>query len=328
MNLTERTQRVREEAFRLGFDACGFAKAGRLEPEERRLEEWLNQGRHGSMEWMENYFDKRVDPTKLVPGAKSVVSVLGSYYHTKHEQQVNKTGLPKIAKYAQGRDYHKVYKKKLKELFNFTKELAGDLRGRVFVDSAPVLDKAWAVRAGIGWLGKNSNLLNQEIGSFTFIGEMIIDAEFEYSTLATDYCGSCTKCIDACPTNAIYEPYRVDGSKCISYFTIELKEQIPEEYQKKIGGWIYGCDICQDVCPWNKEAQYSRMKELAPRKKILDHDINFWEELDLEQYNDLFEGSAIRRAKFEKFKMNAATVAGNLNKKQEDGGRKFQPPRH
>jgi len=320
MNLESRTQRVREEAIRLGFDACGFAKAGRLEREERRLEEWLNQGRHGSMEWMENYFDKRVDPTRLVPGSKSVVSVVGSYFHPRHREQMererrpNGNGAPQIAKYAQGRDYHKVYKKKLKQLYRFTEELVGGLRGRVFVDSAPVLDKAWAARAGVGWIGKNSNLLNKNIGSFTFIGEMIVDAEFVYSTQATDHCGSCTRCIEACPTDAIYEPYRVDGSKCISYFTIELKEQIPEEFREQIGDWIFGCDICQDVCPWNSEAAYSRMEDLAPREKLLDRDIDFWEELDPDGYDELFEGSAIRRAKFEKFKMNAATVAENSKK--------------
>lgn len=314
MNLVKRTQRVREEALRLGFDACGFAKAGRLEQEERRLEEWLNQGRHGKMDWMENYFDKRVDPTKLVHGAKSVVSVIGSYYHPDHERQMENQNSPRIAKYAQGRDYHKVYKKKLKTLFQFTNDLLGNVSGRVFVDSAPVLDKAWAARAGIGWIGKNSNLLNKDIGSFTFIGEMIIDADFIYSTTATDHCGSCTRCIDACPTNAIYEPYRVDGSKCISYFTIELKEQIPDDYQDGIGDWLFGCDICQDVCPWNRDARYSQMEDLAPRDKILDHNIDFWEEMDLDQYDALFEGSAIRRAKFEKFKMNTATVARNLKK--------------
>ena len=314
MNLKERTQRVREEALRLGFDACGFARARRLEREERRLEEWLNQGRHGTMGWMENYFDKRVDPTKLVPGSKSVVSVIGSYFHPDHERQQQQTGKPKIAKYAQGRDYHKVYKGKLKKLFNFTKEIVGNVEGRIFVDSAPVLDKVWAQQAGLGWIGKNSNLLNKDIGSFFFIGEMIIDIEFSYSTQVTDHCGTCTRCIDACPTNAIYEPYRVDGSKCISYHTIELKEQIPEQYQDTLGPWMYGCDICQDVCPWNRDAKYGQMQDLYPREKILDHDINFWQELDNDQYDSLFEGSAIRRAKFEKFKMNTAVVAENLNK--------------
>ena len=314
MNLKERTQRVREEALRLGFDACGFARARRLEREERRLEESLNPGRHGTMGWMENYFDQRVDPTKLVPGSKSVVSVIGSYFHPDHERQQQQTGKPKIAKYAQGRDYHKVYKGKLKKLFNFTKEIVGNVEGRIFVDSAPVLDKVWAQQAGLGWIGKNSILLNKDIGSFFFIGEMIIDIEFSYSTQVTDHCGTCTRCIDACPTNAIYEPYRVDGSKCISYHTIELKKQIPKQYQDRLGPWMYGCDICQDVCPWNRDAKYGQMQDLYPREKILDHDINFWQELDNDQYDSLFEGSAIRRAKFEKFKMNTAVVAENLNK--------------
>lgn len=314
MNLTKRTQRVREEALRLGFDGCGFAKAGRLEDEERRLAEWLNQGRHGNMDWIENYFDKRVDPTKLVPGSKSVVSVIGSYFHPRHEEQQQKTDAPKISKYAQGRDYHKVYKKKLKKLFAFTEDLlGGTLNGRVFVDSAPVLDKAWAIKSGLGWRGKNSNILNKNIGSFFFIGEMIVDAEFSYSTQVTDHCGSCTRCIDACPTNAIYEPYRVDASKCISYLTIELKEQMPEELQDEVGQWLFGCDICQDVCPWNRDAKYGSMEDLYPREKMLDHDINYWEELDIDQYNSLFEGSAVRRAKFEKFKMNVATAAGNID---------------
>lgn len=315
MNLTERTRRVREEALRLGFDACGFARAGRLETEERRLEEWLNQGRHGTMQWMENHFDKRVDPTKLVPGSKSVVSVIGSYFHPDHHRQQQQKGTPKISKYAQGRDYHKVYKKKLKRLFAFTKDSLGGLNGRVFVDSAPVLDKTWAIRAGLGWMGKNSNILNKDIGSFFFIGEMITDAEFVYSSQVTDHCGTCTRCIDACPTNAIYEPYRVDANKCISYLTIELKEQIPREYRESLGEWMYGCDICQDVCPWNRDAKYGSMEDLHPRDKLLDHDVNFWQELDNKQYDALFEGSAIRRAKFEKFKMNALTVAGNISRK-------------
>jgi epoxyqueuosine reductase len=317
MNLRQRTQKVREAALRLGFNACGFAKAGRLEQEERRLREWLNQDRHGTMGWMENHFEKRVDPTKLVPGSKSVVSVVGSYFHPKHEKQIQQNDQPKIAKYAQGRDYHKVYKKKLKKLFAETEELLGGLNGRVFVDSAPVLDKAWAVRSGLGWMGKNSNILNKNLGSFFFIGEMIVDAEFVYDSPVTDHCGSCTKCIESCPTNAIYEPYRVDATKCISYLTIELKEQIPEEHRNDLGDWMFGCDICQDVCPWNRDARLGTMEDLYPRDKILNRDINFWEELDIEQYNELFEGSAIRRAKFEKYKDNVAAVAGNIRKRQK-----------
>lgn len=318
MNLQERTEKVRREALRLGFDACGFARARRLEQEERRLEEWLSQDRHGTMQWMENHFDKRVDPTRLVPGSRSVVSVLGSYYHPDHKEQMQQEGVARISKYAQGRDYHKVFKKKLKQLFRFTEELLGGLEGRFFVDSAPVLDKTWAQRAGLGWIGKNSNLLNPELGSFFFIGEMIVDAEFAYSSLQTDHCGSCTRCIDACPTDAIYEPYRVDASKCISYFTIELREQIPEEYQARVGEWMYGCDICQDVCPWNRKAKFGQLEDLFPREWVVDKDIDYWKELAPEQYDALFEGSAIRRAKFEKFKKNAALVARNL---KDDGMR-------
>lgn len=312
MNLRERTQKVREEALRLGFNACGFAKAGRLEEEERRLREWLNQDRHGKMGWMENHFEKRVDPTRLVPGSKSVVSVIGSYFHPEHEKQMQQKNTPKIAKYAQGQDYHKVYKKKLKKLFAFTRDLLGGLEGRVFVDSAPVLDKAWAVKSGLGWMGKNSNILNKDIGSFFFIGEMIVDVDFNYDHPVTDHCGSCTRCIDACPTNAIYEPYRVDATRCISYLTIELKEQIPKEQRDDLGEWMFGCDICQDVCPWNRDAKYGEIEDLYPREKLQNRDIDFWEELDLAQYNELFEGSAIRRAKYEKYKDNVAAVAENL----------------
>lgn len=316
MNIHERTRKVREFALQLGFNACGFSKAGRLEKEERRLREWLNQGRHGTMGWIENHFEKRVDPTKLVPGSKSVISVVGSYFHPDHEHQMHQQDTPKIAKYAQGRDYHKVYKNKLKKLFTQTEELLGGLEGRVFVDSAPVLDKAWAVKSGLGWMGKNSNILNKNMGSFFFIGEMIVDAKFNYDTPVTDHCGSCTRCIDACPTNAIYEPYRVDATKCISYLTIELKEEIPEKHRDDLTGWMFGCDICQDVCPWNRDATYGEMEDLFPREKILDHDINFWEELDIPQYDALFEGSAIRRAKFEKYKDNVAAAAESLNQKE------------
>lgn len=304
------TEAVKNYALQLGFDACGFAKAEFLETEARRLEEWLVQQRNGTMNWMENNFDKRVDPTKLVPGAKSVVSVIGSYYSPDHDHQ--SSNIPKIAKYALGRDYHKVFKKKLKELFNYTGSLVGNIEGRFFVDSAPVLDKAWAVRSGLGWMGKNSNILNKDIGSFFFIGEMILDVEFNYSPETTDHCGTCTRCVDACPTNAIYEPYRVDSNKCISYLTIELKEQIPENLQSSLGEWMYGCDICQDVCPWNKEPSITKMADLKPRTKLLNNNIDFWSEIDNPQYDELFEGSAIRRAKFEKFKMNAGIVYNNL----------------
>lgn len=307
------TEQIRTHALQLGFDACGFAKAQYLPKEARRLDEWLSQNKNGTMGWMENYFDKRVDPTRLVPGSKSVVSVLASYHHPKHKEQIGVTDRPLITKYAQGRDYHKVLKKKLKHLFQFTEELLGGLEGRIFTDSAPVLDKVWAQRAGLGWIGKNSNLLNKKMGSFFFIGEMIIDAELSYDTPETDHCGSCTRCIDACPTDAIYEPYRVDGSKCISYLTIELKEQIDEELRAKVENWLYGCDICQDVCPWNSKSVIAQFEDLHPRSYVTEHDLEYWNNLTQEQYDDIFEGSAIRRAKFEKFKGNVKVVSENLN---------------
>lgn len=323
--IEKKTELVRSYALNeLGFDACGFARAGKLDKEARRLEEWLNQGRHGNMFWMEQNFEKRVDPTKLVPGSKTVVSVLASYYQPEYKEQTHyhfpeKKGnwesnqTPKIAKYAQGRDYHRVLKKKLAELFEFTKEVNGGLEGRVFVDSAPVLDRAWALKAGLAWQGKNSMLLERKTGSYFFIGEMIIDAEFTYNDgPPTDHCGSCTRCIDACPTNAIYEPYRVDATKCISYLTIELKDQIPNELQDAVGNWIFGCDICQEVCPWNRKAKPSQIEDFNAREHLLDKTIDFWEELNVEQYNTLFEGSAIRRAKFEKFKLNALNAVRNL----------------
>lgn len=307
MDIHALTNKVRLKAFELGFDQCGFAKAGPLDPEAFRLEQWLNQNLHATMGWMENYFDKRVDPTKLVTGAKSVVSVLASYRFEENEEFDRQTDQPKIAKYARGRDYHKVFKNRLKKLFFHTKELTGNINGRFFVDSAPVMDKAWAQRAGLGWIGKNSNLLNQTHGSFFLIGEMIVDIPFIYDQPQTDHCGSCTQCIDACPTNAIHEPYRIDSSRCISYLTIELKEQIPDEFQDQLGDWAFGCDICQDVCPWNRKAEYGHIEDLKPREKVL-HPPKKWTNLEKEEFENIFEGSAIRRAGFERFTQNAALV--------------------
>ncbi|MGM0589001.1 MAG: tRNA epoxyqueuosine(34) reductase QueG [Bacteroidota bacterium] len=312
MNAHQRTQLIRNEALRLGFDACGFSRAQRLEQEERRLEEWLQQDRHGTMQWMENHFDKRVDPTKLVPGSKSVVSVIGSYHHPSHEQHIQRSGNPKISKYALGRDYHKVFKNRLKHLFYFAQEQFGDVQGRFFVDSAPVLDRVWAQRAGLGWIGKNSLMLNKSHGSWFFIGELISDLEFEYDTPTTDHCGSCTRCIDACPTDAIYEPYRVDSTKCISYLTIELKDQIPDQFKEDMGEWIYGCDICQDVCPWNQKAAFGGFEDLFPRERVTNRPLNFWEQLTEDQFNDIFEGSAVRRAKYDGLKRNISVVSQNL----------------
>lgn len=314
-SIQKTTQLVREHALRLGFEACGFSRARRLNEEEKRLEEWLGQGKQGTMGWMENHFDKRLDPTLLVTGAKTVISVLMSYNQPElfHEIDADSSA-PRISKYALGQDYHDVMKSRLFELFEFIRETVGKVEGRVFVDSAPVMDKAWAKLSGLGWLGKNSNLLNRQLGSFYFIGELIVDAEFEYDTQTTDHCGSCTRCIDACPTGAIYEPYRVDGSKCISYFTIELRDAIPSEYHYAIGNWIYGCDICQDVCPWNRKAKPGQEPALFANPELVHRDIDFWEELDLEEYRRLFKGSAVKRTKFHGLKRNIDIVAANQSK--------------
>lgn len=305
MDLFESTYRVRQKALELGFDACGFSKAGPLDEEAFRLEQWLNQNLHSSMGWMEHHFEKRIDPTKLVPGAKSVVSVIMSYRFPENELHDLNTKQPKIAKYARGRDYHKVFKGKLKQLFLFTKELLGDIDGRIFVDSAPVMDKAWAQRSGLGWLGKNGNLLNKEHGSWFLIGEMIIDVPFHYDAPVTDHCGTCTACIDACPTHAIHEPYRIDSGKCISYLTIELKDKMPVHLQGQTSGWMFGCDICQDVCPWNRNAAYGHIEDLKPRDHVLNPPIKQWSRIREDQFDTLFNGSPVRRAGFDKFKMNA-----------------------
>lgn len=315
MNVQQQTECIRDFALELGFEACGFAKATRLEKEERHLEQWLRESRHGTMSWMANHFDKRVDPRKLVPGAKSVVSVFCSYHQPELAKKQLVSEHPKISKYALGEDYHQVLKEKLYALFEFTREQIGAVEGRVFVDSAPVLDKAWAVRSGLGWLGKNSNVLHKKYGSWFFIGEMIVDAEFAYDSPATDHCGSCTRCIEACPTDAIYEPYKVDGSKCISYFTIELREEIPKEFHEKLGSWLYGCDICQDVCPWNTKAKSGAESRLFAITERTERSIDFWEELNLQEYRELFRKSAVKRAKFEGLKRNIRTIAPNFKTK-------------
>ena len=307
------SEQIRTHALQLGFDACGFAKARQLPDEARRLEEWLKQERNATMDWMGNHFEKRVNPTLLVPGSKTVISVLSSYYHPSHREQSKIVNQPKIAKYAQGRDYHKVVKKKLQKLFEFTSELVGGMHGRVFVDSAPVLDKAWAREAGLGWIGKNSNLLNKDIGSYFFIGEIIIDAELTYDTPVTDHCGSCTRCMDACPTNAIYEPYRVNASKCISYLTIEHKGMINESLYEGMKDWIFGCDICQDVCPWNSKAITATFEDLHPRDYVVSKKAGEWYDLEEAEFNRIFEGSPVKRTKYEGLKRNIEIVKGNLN---------------
>jgi len=320
MNQTARKAAIRNRALSLGFEACGFAKAEPLHVEARRLEEWLLERRHGDMGWMERNFDKRIDPSKLVPGTRTIISVIGSYNFPANDGSEPSPPSLKIASYARGRDYHKVFKKRLRTLFAFLKESVGDVNGRIFVDSAPVMDKVWAERAGLGWIGKNSNLLNRSFGSFFLIGEILVDLDLEPDKRATDHCGSCTRCIDACPTDAIYEPYRVDGSRCISYLTIELKNQIPEEYRNRIGNWIFGCDICQDVCPWNRKAIVGTIEELEPREEILNAqaDFDLLKELTFEEYERLFNGTPVRRARFPKLKQSIATAIQNQSGSEEN----------
>ncbi len=280
--------------------SCGISKAGFLEHEAPRLENWLNKNQHGQMSYMENNFDKRLNPTLLVDGAKSVVSLLLNYYPSEIQNQESY----KISKYAYGQDYHSVIKEKLKELLFSIQENIGAVDGRAFVDSAPILDKAWAAKSGLGWIGKNSNLLTQQVGSFYFIAELIIDLELEYDYATTDHCGICTACIDACPTEAIVAPYIVDGSKCISYFTIELKENIPSEMKGKLDDWAFGCDICQDVCPWNKFSKPHSEPLFNPNPELLSMTKKDWEEITEETFKIVFKNSAVKRTKFEGLKRN------------------------
>jgi len=274
--------------------SCGISKAGFLEEEAPRLEKWLNENRHGQMQYMENHFDKRLDPTLLVDGAKSVVSLLLNYY----PEEMQPEGTYKISKYAYGQDYHFVIKEKLKELLHSIQENIGEVGGRAFVDSAPMLDKAWAAKSGLGWIGKNSNLLSKQVGSFFFIAELVIDLDLEYDHAVTDHCGSCTACLDACPTEAIIAPYVVDGSKCISYFTIELKENIPESMKGSFNDWAFGCDVCQDVCPWNRFSKPHREPLFNPHPDLLSLTKKDWEEITEDTFRAVFKNSAVKRTKF------------------------------
>lgn len=294
---------IKQEAARLGFDACGISKAEQLDEEAIRLESWLKAGRHGTMGWMERNFDKRIDPRKLVEGSKSVISVLQNYY-TPHTHS-NAPSVGKISRYAWGDDYHDVLKEKLFLLFNWIQNHIGDIQGRAFVDSAPVMDKAWAQRSGLGWMGKHSNLINRSIGSFFFIGELIIDLDLKPDGPIPDYCGSCTRCIDACPTDAIFEPYAVDANRCISYLTIEHREDdIPVQLQANLENWIFGCDICQDVCPWNKFKQNTREQRYHPREGVVNTQLEEWIELDLEAFRKRFRKNPVKRTKYAGFMRN------------------------
>lgn len=296
----ELTHFIRQQASDLGFIHVGFSKADFLKEEAAPLEKWLSQNMHGKMSYMERWFDKRLDPRLLVDDAKTVISFLLNYYP---EQNQNDDAL-KISRYAFGRDYHFVIKEKLKALLNLLQEKVGNINGRAFVDSAPVLDRAWAKKSGLGWVGKNSNLIHPKTGSYFFIAELIIDIELEYDVPMKDYCGTCTKCMDACPTDAIVSPYVVDGSKCISYFTIELKEAIPVEHKNKFENWIFGCDICQEVCPWNRFSKPTSEKDFEPNEKILSMNKKEWEEITEDVFEKTFKDSPLQRTGFKGMQRN------------------------
>ncbi len=281
---------------------CGISKADFLEDEARRLDDWLKKDYHGKMSYMANNFDKRLDPRLLVDGAKSVVSLLLNYFP---EQTQEDSDAPKISKYAYGKDYHFVIKDKLKSLMTYINEEIGEVGGRVFVDSAPVMDKAWAAKSGLGWIGKNSNLIHPKHGSFFFVAELIIDLELEPDGPMKDYCGTCTACIDECPTDAIVEPYVVDGSKCISYLTIELKDAIiPGHFKDQMDGWMFGCDVCQDVCPWNRFSKAHNELSFNPHENLLKMSKSDWEDLSEEVFREIFKNSAVKRTKYAGLKRN------------------------
>lgn len=295
------TKLIKTEALRLGFSSFGIAKAEFLEEEAPRLEQWLKNGYHGEMQYMENHFDKRLDPTILVPGAKSVISLLYNYYPT----EIQNKDTYRIAKYAYGEDYHYVIKKKLYELLNFILENIGEVDARVFTDSAPVLERAWAKKSGLGWIGKHSLLITKQNGSYYFLAEIILDLELDYDhEFKTDHCGSCTKCIDACPTEAILPNNTIDGSKCISYFTIELKNEIPAVVKGKFDNWMFGCDICQDVCPWNRFSKPHNEPLFNPHDDLLSMTKIEWEEITEDVFNKIFKKSAVKRTKLSGLQRN------------------------
>ncbi|WPQ60779.1 tRNA epoxyqueuosine(34) reductase QueG [Chitinophaga sancti] len=304
MQLVEtHTAFIKAQAADLGFDHCGIARAVQLDDDARRLETWLNKGMHGNMKYMENHFDKRIDPRKLVDNARSVITLLLNYYPS--EQQV--PDAPRISKYAYGKDYHEVIKAKLNTLLARMQESMGEVSGRGFVDSAPVLERAWAQKSGLGWLGKNGNLIHKQAGSFFFIATLITDVPLVYDNPVGDYCGSCTKCLDACPTGALVAPGVVDGSRCISYYTIELKELlIPEKMQGQFDNWMFGCDTCQDVCPWNRFSKPNQTVEFTPIPEILNFSTKDWEELTEEEFRRIFKHSPMKRSKY-------AGIRRNLN---------------
>ena len=301
MNLKKKySDFIKNKSIELGFISCGISKSGFLENEIGRFESWLKDNYHGQMSYMERNFDKRMDTTKLVAGSKSVISLLFNYYPSK---EINNDSF-KISKYAYGKDYHFIIKDKLKSLLSSMRNEIGEIDGRVFVDSAPIMEKAWAKKSGLGWVGKNTNLISKKTGSFFFIAEIIVDLELEYDGEVTDHCGSCTACLDACPTDALYEPYKIDASKCISYFTIELKDQFPNDLKKDFNDWIFGCDICQDVCPWNKFSIPNKEPLLNPKNEINKYSKKDWLELTDEVFKVVFKETPLERTKFKGLKRN------------------------
>ena len=300
------TRFLKRKAKSLGFLSCGISKAAFLEEEATKLENWLNDRRHGKMKYMENHFDMRLDPRKLVPGAKSVISLSYNYFNDNFQKDKD---APKISKYAYGNDYHVVIRKKLKILFKELKKKFGDINGRVFVDSAPIMEKPWAAKSGLGWIGKNTNLISQKIGSYYFLAEIIVDLEFEYDTPVTDHCGSCTACIDSCPTGALDIPYQIDASKCISYLTIELRDEIPSDFNGKMDNWAFGCDVCQDVCPWNRFSRKHNEPLFNPNQEIMKMEKKDWEELTEETFEVIFKNSAVKRTKYKGLKRNISFIS-------------------
>lgn len=297
--IDQHTHFVKQQARALGFAHCGIAEAGQLTEDAYRLEQWLKQGMHGNMHYMENHFDKRVDPRLLVDNARSVITLLMNYYPSAEQAP----GAPKIAKYAWGQDYHEVIRSKLNEYLAVLRAEFGDIQGRGFVDSAPVLERSWAQKSGLGWIGKNGNLLNKQMGSFFFIATLIVDVPLVYDPPTGDYCGSCTRCLDACPTGALVSPTVVDGSRCISYYTIELKDLLMPS-DAKYDDWMFGCDVCQDVCPWNRFSQPSEIAEFAPVPEVLNLTTSQWEEMTEEEFKKIFSKSPLKRSKYAGIRRN------------------------
>jgi epoxyqueuosine reductase len=295
-------ERIKSRAYDLGFNYCGFSKADFLAEEAPKLEKWLNSNYQGKMNYMNNHFDKRLDPRKLMNGCKTVISFIINYYSNSKQEDAN---APKLSKYAYGQDYHYVIKEKLRKLVAFIEDNVGDVTTKICVDSAPVMDKVWAKKSGLGWIGKHTNLIRPKMGSYFFLAEILIDYDFQYDEPMKDYCGDCTRCIDACPTEAIVEPYLLDAKKCISYLTIELKDEIiPSEFKGKMDNWMFGCDVCQEVCPWNRFSLKHQIEEFEPKNELLSLSSNEWYNLEKETFDKLFRLSAVKRTKYKGLKRN------------------------